>query len=273
MTLEAESARLLKIARKAVLKVGDPLREAFRSTMDYSYKRDVHDIVTVHDRASEEAIRAVINTEAPDSTIVGEERGAEGSGAIRWYVDPIDGTSNFARGIAGWCISIAAAIDERIVAGAILEPVAGYLFTADLGGAYLNGQRLKANAAAQESRAVLLTGFPNARNLAHIGPEALSAYGDLLNGFLAVRNPGSGAMQLAHVAAGWADATMGFETNAWDVSAGVLMVEQAGGRYAGYRRGEPAEPAHLAPHYFAIGGAIRYATLEETVATLSRKLA
>jgi myo-inositol-1(or 4)-monophosphatase len=264
-----DSERLLAVATKAALSVGDPLRAAFRSAMGYSYKRDVHDIVTVHDRASEDRISAVIMGEVKDSTIIGEERGPVGNGAVHWYVDPIDGTSNFARGIANWCVSIAAAIDDRIVAGVIYDPVAGHVFTASLAGAWLNGDRLAGNASPEEARAVVVTGFPNARHVAHIGPGALDAYGELLDGFLAVRNLGSGAIQLAHVAAGWADATMGFDTNAWDIAAGVLIVTQAGGQYFGYRDGKSDEPLHLAPHYFAVGGNVRYPTLENMLERLS----
>jgi myo-inositol-1(or 4)-monophosphatase len=268
-----DSLRLREVATKAALSVGDQLRAAFRSAMGYSYKRDVHDIVTVHDRASEERISAVIMAEVKDSTIIGEERGPVGTGAVRWYVDPIDGTSNFARGIANWCVSIGAAIDDRVVAGVIYDPVADHVFTADLTGAWLNGDRISGNASPEEARAVLVTGFPNARHVAHAGPQALEAYGDLLNGFLAVRNLGSGAIQLAHVAAGWADATMGFDTNAWDIAAGVLLVTQAGGQYVGYRDGRSEEPVHLAPHYLAVGGNVTYPTLERTLDELSHAVA
>ena len=75
---------------------------------------------------------------------------------------------------------------------------------------------------------MLLTGFPNARHLRHMGSEALEGQAELLNAFLALRNLGSGALHLAHVAAGWADATLGFSTNPWDVAAGMLILEQGG---------------------------------------------
>jgi myo-inositol-1(or 4)-monophosphatase len=166
-------------------------------------------------------------------------------------------------------VPIPAATDDRIVAGVIHDPVAGNLFTADLSGAYLNGARLAGNATTEEARAVMLTGFPNARHIAHAGHRALDIYGELLDGFLAIRNLGSGAMHLAHVAAGWADATMSFETNPWDIAAGLLLVEQAGGRYVGYRDGGPANPAHLAPHYLAVGGGAHYPILERSLRTLS----
>ncbi len=269
-SLAPQSTRLVETATRAALAVEQMLLDAFRSTVNYSYKRDRHDIVTEYDRASEEKIAAVIMAEVPDSTIVGEERGAVGEGAVRWYVDPIDGTTNFARGIAYWCISIAAAIDDRVMAGVILDPVARHLFSASLSGAFLNGERLHADAASEENRAVILTGFPNPRHLAGRREMALDSYVELLDGFLAVRNPGSAAIQLAHVAAGWADAAMGIDTNPWDVAAGMLLIEQAGGRCAGFGDGMPYSPAHLAADYYAVGQDADYATLDRVVSRLSR---
>ena len=93
MTTLAESSRLLDIARRAALSVEGQLLAAFRTAIDYECKRDFQDIVTPHDRAAEETIRKVILDALPQSTIVGEEGGRQGDGAVVWYVDPIDGTS------------------------------------------------------------------------------------------------------------------------------------------------------------------------------------
>ncbi len=271
MTPEEESAWLLETAKSAALSVGDQLVAAFRTTMDKGFKRDWHDIVTVHDKASEQRISAVIRSMVADSTIVGEEGGKQGIGRVHWYVDPIDGTSNFSRGIALWCVSIAAVIEGRVVAGVIFNPVSGDLFSADLTGAWHNGRVLSATASDDEASATIVSSFPNARDLQLFGDEALTAHGTLLNAFQAVRNFGSAALCLAHVAAGWADATMGFSTSPWDVAAGILILEQAGGRYLGFTGGVAHAPGFLAPDFLAVGGEAVYPSLEGVVENLSTR--
>jgi myo-inositol-1(or 4)-monophosphatase len=214
----------------------------------------------------------VIMADAPDSTIVGEEGGAQGSGSVRWYVDPIDGTSNFARGIAHWCVSIAATLDGRSVAGVVYDPVARNLFSAHLGAATLNDKPLVSRAFPDERSATLVTSFPNPRHLNVLGPKGLDAFRELVDGFRTVRNLGSGALSLATVAAGWADATIGFRTNPWDIAAGMLILEQAGGRYLTYRNGEPDLSPVMAPDYCAVGKGAGYPVLERIVRDLSRAL-
>lgn len=271
MNVKKESDCLRKTAEEAALSVGPLLMAAFRSVMDLDFKRDMHDIVTVHDRASEEQIASVILAAVPDSTLVGEEGGSRGAGRVHWYVDPIDGTSNFARGIALWCVSIAAVIEGRVVAGVIYNPVAGEVFSADLNGAWLNNQPLFARASGDELAATIVSSFPNAQDLELFGTEALNVHATLLHDFQAVRNLGSGALNLAHVAAGWADATMGFATQPWDVAAGVLILEQAGGTYYGYSTGALKSPSFLSPDYFAVGRGADYPTLRRLVENLSAR--
>jgi len=269
-TLTAESVALRGTAAAAARGVADQLRRAFRTDMRLDFKRDMHDIVTVHDRAAEKAIVARILEEVPDSAIIGEEGGTRGEGRVTWYIDPIDGTSNFARGIALWCVSIAAAIDGRVVAGVVYDPVADNLFSADLTGAWRNDEPLVAQASGAEAGATIVSSFPAAIDIKMFGDEALQAHRLLLESFQAVRNLGSGALNLAHVAAGWADATMGFATSPWDVAAGILILHQAGGRYHGYVQGEEYSPLQHAEDYFAVGRGADYPTLESVIATLSR---
>jgi myo-inositol-1(or 4)-monophosphatase len=262
MTFAAESRHLLSIAVAAARQVEEPLKAAFRSEIGFGYKRDLHDIVTEHDKAAEGRIVSHILRQFPDSTILGEEGGTTGNGAVHWYVDPIDGTTNFACGIAHWCVSIAAAIDGQLVAGVILDPMAGDLFTGSIDGAFRNDVPLAARAADDETRAVLLTSFPNARHFRDIGNDALTAQTELFDRFLALRNLGSGALHLAHVVAGWADAVLGFSTNPWDVAAGILILERAGGRYVGLGKDGAPHESVTAPHYFAVGRGAQYPTLE-----------
>jgi len=230
--LVALSHDLSAAAAEAARLVADDLRLAFRGGMDIEFKRDKHDPVTVHDRRAEEAISALLTKHFPGSSVVGEEDGThEGSGEVTWYVDPIDGTANFARGLAFFCTSIGAVLDGRVVAGAVLDPMAGHLFTADLSGAWLNGNLLRSTGARDEAEAMLLTSYPAARDLAAGAESALVAFSDLVTAYGTLRRPGSAALSISHVAAGWADATVGTSISAWDVSAAQLIVQQAGGHY------------------------------------------
>ena len=264
----------MEIAREAASLVGPPLRAAFRSTMAVDYKVDLHDIVTVHDKQSEATIRDYILGAAPDSTLLGEEGGSVGSGRVQWFVDPIDGTSNFAAGLAFWCVSIGAVIDDEVVAGVIYDPIADNLFSADSSGAWLNDRKLQSAASADESHATLITGYPVSRDFRLDGKErALASFGELAETFSTLRRPGSAALSIAHVAAGWADAAVGFGCNPWDVTAAILILRNAGGSYRPLSLGKvaPGSPAHLCPGYVAIGSGGNYPTLERIADQISER--
>ena len=199
--------RLMKIAETAARAVRDPLLSAFRSEMAVDYKVDLHDIVTIHDKRAEAAIRAVILASEPNSAIMGEEGGQIGSGDVQWYVDPIDGTANFARGLAFWCVSIAAVIDGEAVAGVVYDPVADQMFSANLEASYLDGDKLRSRSVADETRATLITGYPHSRHLRPAGREAaLANFGPLVATFSTLHQPGSPSLSTPHVAAGCTDA-------------------------------------------------------------------
>jgi myo-inositol-1(or 4)-monophosphatase len=165
---------------------------------------------------------------------------------VTWYVDPIDGTANFAHGLAFFCSSIGAVVDGQILAGAVLDPAAGHLFTADLTGAWLNGEPLRSRGVTDEAQALLITSYPNARALAAEGDVALTRFGELVAGYGTGRRPGSAALSLCHVAAGWADAALGTSVSSWDICAAQLVVTQAGGRYAGFGAAGWDQPGYLA---------------------------
>jgi myo-inositol-1(or 4)-monophosphatase len=266
--LSALSARLTEVAATAARAVADDLRAAFRTGVDVDYKRDSHDPVTEHDRAAEATIREAILAAVPDSTIVGEEAGAAGTGGVHWYVDPIDGTANFAHGLAFFCTSIGAVVEGRIVAGAVLDPMAGHLFTASLDGAWLNGRPITAHGSADEAHALLISGYPNAREIASVGDVAGQRAQRLVTAYGTVRRPGSAALSLAHVAAGWADAAMGTSVNGWDVCAAQLLVASAGGRYRPFTR-DGSAPAWDSPCYVAHHAGLRPTVLDAVVADLS----
>ena len=273
MTLQPdESSRLMAVAEAAAREVAPMLRAAFRSAMAVTTKRDAHDIVTAHDRASEVALSAHIRAAVPESTIVGEEGGRQGRGRVVWYVDPIDGTTNFARGLPTWCVSIAADVDGALVAGVVHAPVTGETFRADLSGAWLGDTPLPAGARAREREAVLLTSFPVARHYAALGEAAFAPHRALAEAFLSLRDPGTGALQLAWVAAGWADATLGFMTHPWDIAAGALILERAGGRFVALSRGATLAAPQAADDYYGVGAGADYPTLDRVAREVSSRL-
>jgi len=246
--LDDLSVRLREVATEAATAVAPDLAAAFRDAMEIDFKRDEHDPVTVHDRRAEERIRELLLERIPDSTVVGEEGGRkDGSGRIAWYVDPIDGTANFARGLAFFCTSVGVTVDGEPVAGAIVDPVAGHVFTADATGAYLGGKPLRPGGVRDESRGLLITGFPTTRELAWNDPQTLPRFGELVTRYGTVRRTGSAALTLAHVAAGWCDAALGTSVNAWDICAAHVLVRRSGGVYRSFAGGDGwDQPGYLA---------------------------
>lgn len=265
-------AMLAAIAREAALAVAPALRAAFRGQMTVEHKADLHDPVTEHDRRTERRLRAFLTERVPGSVVVGEEDGISGpatedagGGRIAWYVDPIDGTSNFAAGMAFWCISIGAVRDGEVVAGVVLDPMSGDLFWADDQGAWRGETPLRARSVAEEARALLITGYPVARDFRLDGQgPALAHFARLTEAFATLRRPGSAALSLCHVAAGWADAAAGFGVNPWDVTAAIAILRGAGGSYRPLRLGKapPGAADQACPGYLATGPGVHYPTLE-----------
>lgn len=268
----SQSKKLTEIAKGAALAVHDPLVKAFRSNVTVDYKVDLHDVVTIHDKQAESTIRNYILDQEADSAIMGEEGGQIGTGRIQWYVDPIDGTSNFARGLAFWCVSVAAVVEGKVVAGVIYDPITEFMFSADLRHSYLNGTVLQSRSIADEAHATLITGYPVSRDFRIDGRDAaLANLGELVETFSTLRRPGSAALSIAHVAAGWADAAAGFGVNAWDVAAATLILRNAGGRYDPFTLGKVPAGSNdfLCPGYIATGQGARYPTLERVARQIS----
>lgn len=263
MTTAINSVELRSIAEGAARSVGDYLRKAFRGVMNVDQKRDQHDLVTEHDRACEEMISTYIREHNPGAILFGEEAGRiDAEGPATWYIDPIDGTSNFVQGLAFFCCSIGVEVDGEIVAGAVYDPMADNMFSADANGAYLNGESLKTNTALPAGAATVITGYPTAKDLEIDGDEfALGVFNSLVTDFSSVRRTGSGALSLCHVAAGWTDSAFGSSVNAWDVSAAMFVIRQAGGTYQDIRYSEEQGHDHLAPGYIAYGPGGDFPTL------------
>ena len=216
----------IEIAREA----GQILREEFTRPAQISYKGDEVDLVTQADKRSESAIVARITEFFPDHAIAAEEgTGHESASAseFRWHVDPLDGTTNFAHGYPCFCVSIALARRNDLLAAVIYNPLNEELFAAARGeGATLNGKKIQASRIATLSKSLLCTGFPVHNRK---GSPNLQYYGDFTMRSHGVRRDGSAALDLASVAAGRFEGFWEFGLKPWDTAAGVLLVEEAGG--------------------------------------------
>ncbi|MFT0846445.1 inositol monophosphatase [Actinomycetaceae bacterium L2_0104] len=235
-----DSIGLSEIAERAARSVSDYLIGAFRSPGDVEYKADFHDVVTIHDKQAQRMIAESIFRDAPSSLIVGEESeelltadGIErqaGPDDVLWYVDPIDGTSNFASGFDHWCVSIAAAQGGEVVAGVIYQPTTGILYHADETGAFRDGEPMSVTRVPNR-QGVFSTSYPSSRLG---GASGALGFLRLVEDVRSVRRPGSTALSLAEVANGHFLATYNRGTHPWDVAAGLLLVQRAGGVYLGF---------------------------------------
>ena len=221
------------IAREA----GVRLREFFSQGVATEYKGDV-DIVTVADRTAEKLIRERLAEAFPEHGIYGEEGTRDRlDGEFRWYVDPLDGTTNFAHGFPQFCVSlglekrpkgISPGEDGTLVAAVIYDPLRDELFAVERGrGARLNGRPMHVSRTPELAEALVATGFPSRKR--HDNPN-IHFYQEFTLRSHGVRRAGSAALDLAYVAAGRLDGFWEFNLNPWDTAAGILLVEEAGGR-------------------------------------------
>ena len=265
-------SRLLEHATTAAHAAAEYLRSLDREGLSREYKASNHDIVTEHDRRSEEIIVSELRRLVPGARIVGEEGGERpaeqpDSGAdgpvVSFYVDPIDGTSNFAAGLPLFCISIGVAVDDELVAGVIDAPILGQVFAAADGPATLDGRVLAPRSTRPAPDALVLSGYPGQRMGARFPEHAAHATRTLEDSVSAVRHLGSAALELAYVAAGWADATALSAINSWDVAAGFHILRRAGGSLRTWPgEGDAARPDHLQPAYTACTGQERLEVLD-----------
>ncbi len=234
------AGKAAEIAREA----GALLREFYKSGVAAEYKGDV-DLVTEADRASEKLIRERLNAAFPGHGIYGEEGTREGLEAeFRWYVDPLDGTTNFAHQFPVFCVvlgcerrapGLAPEADGEMVAGVIYDPLRDELFQAEKGrGAWLNGRQIAVSKTAALQEALTATGFPSHKR--HRSPN-VHFYQEITLRSHGVRRAGSAALDLAYVACGRLDGFWEFNLNPWDTSAGVLLVREAGGKVSHFDGG------------------------------------
>jgi myo-inositol-1(or 4)-monophosphatase len=220
------------IAREA----GGLLREFYHRGVRTEYKGDV-DLVTEADRASERLIGERLRAAFPEHGVYGEEGTRSALDAeFRWYVDPLDGTTNFAHGFPAFCVvlgcerraaSLKADEDGEMVAGVIYDPLRNEMFSTARGeGATLNGEPIHVSRAKLLQESLIATGFPSHKR--HLNPN-VHFYQEFTLRSHGVRRAGSAALDLAYVACGRLDGYWEFQLNPWDTSAGYLLVEEAGG--------------------------------------------
>ncbi len=191
------------------------------------------DLVTEADRASETLIRQRIRKLWPTHDILGEEEGLIDTGSdYRWYVDPLDGTTNFAHGFPMFCVSMALEHKGQRIAGVIYDPTRDEMFTAEQGsGAYLNQKPMQVSNTRNLAESLVATGFPSHKR--HQNPN-IHFYHQITLRTHGVRRAGSAALDLCYVASGRLDGFWEFNLNPWDTAAGVLIVEEAGGKVTGF---------------------------------------
>ena len=229
-------AQLVSTAEAITREAGALLREFYHRGVRTEYKGDV-DLVTEADRASEKLIGDRLRAAFPTHGIYGEEGTRSGLDAeFRWYVDPLDGTTNFAHGFPAFCVVLGCERrhaglkpdeDGEMVAGVIYDPLRDEMFSSARGaGAMLNGEPIHVSKAKCLQESLIATGFPSHKR--HRSPN-VHFYQEFTLRSHGVRRAGSAALDMAYVACGRLEAFWEFQLNPWDTSAGFLLVEEAGG--------------------------------------------
>lgn len=232
----------MEIAREA----GALLSSYFERHIGYELKAE-YDLVTDADRASEKLVIERLRSHFPTHAIVAEESGGHsGSSDYRWYVDPLDGTTNFAHGFPMFNVTLALEHAGELVAGVIFDPVRNEMFAAEAGsGAQLNKRPIHVSPVAKVDKALLATGFPSRKRHLHVNVHFYYELAMLTHG---VRRAGSAALDLAYVASGRLDGFWEFGLHPWDMAAGILLIREAGGKCSDMQGG----PVSLqGPHLLA----------------------
>jgi myo-inositol-1(or 4)-monophosphatase len=252
----AELDELRAACEEAARRGGAILREKWGQVRTVELKGGI-DLVTDADRASEVALLAFLSARFPGAAVLAEESGASGSGVdgLRFYVDPLDGTTNYAHGVPHFAVNVAVVDGRGLAAGVTYDPLRDELFAASRGGgAFLGTARLRHSGRAALDGALLVTGFPYDIHENH--DEPLRLFGAFIRRARAVRRFGSAALDLAYVAAGRFDGFWELRLKPWDVAPGILIAREAGAAVSDVDGGDrmletgdivAASPALLAP--------------------------
>lgn len=243
-------------------KAGTLLMEKLDQSLEIHYKGDIN-LVTEADKMSEDLIIAAIQRSFPDHGILSEESPAilDGS-SMRWIIDPLDGTTNYAHGYPVFCVSIALEKDGEIVLGVIYDPARCDTFLAVRGkGAYLNSKKIAVSKTSDLTRSLLATGFPY--DIRESKENNLDNFSRMAKEAQAIRRAGSAALDIAYVAAGRFDGFWELKLKPWDTAAACLLLEEAGGKITDITD----RPWNLlSPHILASNGLIH----EQMIAVLQR---
>lgn len=236
MTMDVDPAVLRAAAESMAREAGALLKDRFRGERAADARaKSPRNIVTEADLAAERLIRARIEERFPGHAIVGEEYAPREGSGVSWYIDPLDGTTNFAAGIPHWAVSIGAVDDRGPAAGAVYDPIRDELFLAARGaGATLNGRRLAVSPATALEESLVATGFASMRGHAP-DHRCLDRFTAAIVQVKGVRRLGSAALDLAYVAAGRFEVFFEEALSGWDTAAGALLVREAGGVVCDYR--------------------------------------
>jgi myo-inositol-1(or 4)-monophosphatase len=237
----------VEIAREA----GALLSKYFERRVTFELKGE-HDLVTEADRASEQLVIERLSAHFPSHSIVAEEGGGHtGSSEYCWYVDPLDGTTNFAHGFPMYNITMALEQSGELIAGVIFDPEHNEMFTAERGsGAYLNNRRIRVSKVNRLENTLVATGFPSKKRHENVNIHFYYQLAMVTHG---VRRAGSAALDLAYVASGRLDGFWEFGLNSWDMAAGILLIAEAGGKCSDLKGG----PVSLrGPHLLADNGLV-----------------
>ncbi|HKU87566.1 MAG TPA: inositol monophosphatase family protein [Casimicrobiaceae bacterium] len=232
-SLAAFLAGAVDAARAAGAVIQEGARDRGKLTVE---RKTANDFVSEIDKRAERVIIDTLSDRFPGHGFKAEESGESGSSRYTWLIDPLDGTTNFLHGIPYYCVSIALRIDDAVVVGVVFDPTSGRLFTATRGsGAFLDGNPIRVSGRAGLTEAVVGTGLPFKDW--HYLDDYLHSLREIMQRVAGIRRPGAAALDIAYVAAGWVDGHWEKGLNAWDVGAGSLLVEEAGGAVSTFSGG------------------------------------
>jgi myo-inositol-1(or 4)-monophosphatase len=224
----------LSAAQNAARQAGVLLKDNWLKAKTIEVKTDIVDLVTNVDKASDALITQMLRTQFPTHQVIAEESAISGQPSdYRWYIDPIDGTTNFAHSFPHFAVSIALTHKTRGIVGVVFDPLRDELFCAARGdGATLNGRPIRVSPTPQLDQSLVLTGFPYDRRKR--SEYYLRFYQAFMLRTQGVRRCGSAALDLCYVASGRADAFWEWRLHPWDTAAGSLIVEEAGGKMSDF---------------------------------------
>lgn len=221
-----ESLPVLADVQQLARQAGDILAVGYEQEHQLAFKGEI-DLVTEIDHRSEEFLVGELRKKFPGHQVLAEEGGGKDGGGYQWYIDPLDGTVNYAHGVPFFCVSIAYAVAGALTLAAVFDPMRGELFSAERGrGAWLNGRPLAVRAKTELARSLLVTGFPyDIRTTEQNNLDHFNRFSRISQG---VRRLGSAALDLCYVAAGRFDGYWELSLKPWDLAAGALIAQEAG---------------------------------------------